>query len=351
MPETKKPFSRGLWITVGLILAVALIIAYAITASQTTPPHNASASLRMVGLHEAIHNQLSAEFTDTDGDLVADTPTDSSAWLEPEALRFSYIANQKENEAIEKTWKSFTEHLEQVTGRSVSYLALSDPDAQLSALKEGQLHVTGFNAGNVPIAVNASGFVPAYGLGAGSDAVEYTMQLIVSKDSPIQTVTDLRGRTVALTQIGSNSGFKAPLVILMQDFGLQVERDFYFQLSRSHDNSIEGVAEGRYQAAAVASDLLQRAIEQGRIPRDAVRIIYTSERFITSAFGYSHRMAPSLAKAIREAFLSFRLDGTALAEEFAGSGADRFLPVDYKDDFALVRRIDDAAGFEHALKQ
>ena len=350
MSEPSKPFSLGLWLTVALIVAVALIAAYTITAFQSKPADNSSATLRMVGLDEPVHNRLSADYADADGDLVADAPTDPQAWLEPDPLMFSYIASEEENEAMEQTWSDFTAHLEQATGRSASYQSLPDPQAQLRALKEGRLHVTGFNAGNVPLAVNASGFIPICGLGAQDDTVEYTMQLIVPSDSPIQTVADLGGHTLALTRIGSNSGFKAPLVILMQDFGLQVERDFYIQLSRGHDASIEGVAEGRYEAAAVASDLLQRAFEQGRIPRDAVRVIYSSERFVPSAFGYTHRLEPSLAKRVRDAFLSFDWAGTALAEEFGASGADRFLPIHYKDEFALVRRIDDAIGFKHSLE-
>jgi phosphonate transport system substrate-binding protein len=79
------------------------------------------------------------------------------------------------------------------------------------------------------------------------------------------------------------------------------------------------------------------------VPADAVRVIYTSERFPPAALGHAHDLVPELTEAIRTTLLEFEWAGTGL-EAALGSDATKFVPVSYKDDFAIVRRIDDTYG-------
>lgn len=336
-------------ITSLVVIFTGLIIAGVIATRPEPAPDHQSASLRLVGLDSPIQNRLAERFTDLDQDLVADPPTDPGLQVDPDTLLFSYIANEAENPTLRTTWKDFVDFLAERTGKPVSYLALPSRDEQLRALKDGTLHVTGLNPGNVPLAVNDCGFIPLCTPGNEDGIIGYTMQLIVPADSPIQSIEDIRGKTLTLTQPGSNSGYKAPLVLLMQDFGLQVERDYYIRFSRGHDASILGVADGTFEVAAVAGDLLHRAIDRGVVKDDAVRVIYESERFCTATLGILHVLAPPLAESIRSAFLEFDWTGSGLATEFASLGADRFVPVNYKDHWALIRRIDDAVGFKHEI--
>jgi phosphonate transport system substrate-binding protein len=48
---------------------------------------------------------------------------------------------------------------------------------------------------------------------------------------------------------------------------------------------------------------------------------------------------------IKEAFLSFDFKGTALGEEF--KGVSKFVPITYKDDWAVIREIQQANGVEY----
>ena len=56
--------------------------------------------------------------------------------------------------------RDVTDHLAAVTGRPVSYFAVSSYAAMSEAMRAGRLHVAGFNTGSVPLAVNCGGFVP-----------------------------------------------------------------------------------------------------------------------------------------------------------------------------------------------
>ena len=62
-------------------------------------------------------------------------------------------------------------------------------------------------------------------------------------------------------------------------------------------------------------------------------------------------MKPELSEKVREAIYSFDWSGTGVGKEFAALGADRFVPIDYKNDWALIRRIDDAMGTQHRVSE
>ena len=86
--------------------------------------------------------------------------------------------------------------------------------------------------------------------------------------------------------------------------------------SGRHDNSVTGVANKDYDAAPIADSVMFRMFERNVVPRDAVRSIYKSEAFPTTAYGMAHNLPPDLQAKIREAFFTFPWEGTALYAEF-----------------------------------
>ena len=62
------------------------------------------------------------------------------------------------------------------------------------------------------------------------------------------------------------------------------------------------------------------------------------------AFGFAHNLAPNLQEGIREALLGLDWVGTPLEKEFGADQSTKFVPVSYKDDWANIRRVDQAAN-------
>jgi phosphonate transport system substrate-binding protein len=60
---------------------------------------------------------------------------------------------------------------------------------------------------------------------------------------------------------------------------------------------------------------------------------------------------PSLRAAkAREAFFSFPWPGTALEQEFSTLGVSKFVPITYKQAWALVRDVDAAMNVQYTCK-
>jgi phosphonate transport system substrate-binding protein len=221
------------------------------------------------------------------------------------------------------------------------YADAHDADDQIEALQQGRLHVTGFNTGNVPAAVNLAGFVPMVAMAGADGSSSYEMEIIVPADSPIKSPADLKGHTMTFTDLGSNSGFKAPLVLLRNKFQLVPGVDYDVNVSYGHEKSIDGIAKKKFEAAAVANDVLKRSIDRGRIKEAQFRSIFKSEGFPSACIGSVYNLKPEFAEKIRAALLSFDWKGTSLEKAFGPAGRARFVPITYKDQWSFVREIDD----------
>jgi phosphonate transport system substrate-binding protein len=286
---------------------------------------------------------LDAQYCDADGDLVADAPEDESEQRNPDTLVFAYTP--VEDPAIyEDIWNPFIEHLKEVTGKDVQFFAVQSNSAEVEAMRSGRLHIAGFSTGPTPFAVNLAGAVPFAIMGADDGRFGYTLQVYTQADSDIHEMPDLAGKRVAHTSPTSNSGNQAPRA-LFPDLGVVPGEDYEVSYSGSHDQSMLGVVAGDYDAAPVASEVVERMAERGLYDPQDVRIVWESEPFPTTSYAYAHDLAPDLKERIEEAFFSFDFAGTALGDEFAG--VTKFIPITYEDQWAVIRQIQKANGVQY----
>jgi phosphonate transport system substrate-binding protein len=290
---------------------------------------------------------LDKAYCDRDGDLVADAPTDPKQFVDPSTIIFSYTP--VEDPAVySKVWDGFIKHMETVTGKKVAFFPVQSNAAQLEAMRSGRLHVAGVNTGGNPIAVNCAGFVPFAIMASKDGTFGYEMEIIVPADSPIKTPADIKGKKLAFTAPTSNSGFKAPSALLSSEFNLEAKRDYEPVFSGKHDNSVLGVANKDYDAAAIANEVMHRMFERKVVDPAKIRTIYKSETFPTTGYGYVYNLDPKLVAKIKEAFFTFQWEGSALKAEFKDQ--DRFVPITYKKDWSVIRKIDAASGVKYSCK-
>ena len=282
---------------------------------------------------------LDNQYCDSNKDLVADTPTDPAKQKTPNTLVFTYTP--VEDPAVyEKIFKPFTEHLAQCTAKRVVFFQVQSNAAEIEAMRAGRLHVAGFSTGPTAFAVNIAGAVPFAIKGYADRYQGYNLMVIVKKESPFHKLTDLKDKKLAHTSPSSNSGHMAPLALFPKE-GLTPEKDYKVIFSGKHDQSVLGVRSGDYDAAAVASDVFERMVHRGEVREDEFRVIYRSAKFPTSSFAYAHDLEPKFRDRMLKCFYDYRFTGEM---QKAFDGADRFYPITYQKDYALVRDVAEAAG-------
>ena len=290
---------------------------------------------------------LDKAYCDWDADLVADLPADPSKWVDPDTIIFSYTP--VEDPAVyQKVWDGFIKHMTKVTGKKVVFFPVQSYAAQYEAMRSGRLHIAGVNTGGNPVAVSCAGLVPFAMMASKDGSFGYEMEIIVPADSPLKSPADLKGRKLAFTSPTSNSGFKAPSAILKAEFGLEANKDFETTFSGKHDNSILGVANKDYEAAAIANSVLKRMIDRKVIDQAQIRSIYKSQTFPTTGYGHAHNLHPLVAAKIKQAFFSFKWEGSELQKEFKKEG--RFIAINHKHDWNVIRKIDAANGVKYTCK-
>ena len=285
---------------------------------------------------------LDQMYCDMDGDLVADAPA-ADQQVDPDPLVFAYTP--VEDPAVyADIWEPFLEHLEKVTGKDVHFFAVQSNSAEVEAMRSGRLHVAGFSTGPTPFAVNLAGAVPFALMGADDGRFGYTLQLYTRVDSGINSLADLKGKRVAHTSPTSNSGNLAPRALLPGQ-GIVPEQDYEVVYSGSHDQSMLGVVAGDYDAAPVASEVVERMAQRDLYDRADPKNLYESKPFPTTSFNYAYNLKPELIEKIKEAFFTFDMKGTALGEEF--KGVTKFVPVTYQKDWDVIREIQAANGVKY----
>lgn len=287
---------------------------------------------------------LDKRFCDDNGDLVADTPTDKSKLLDPSTLVFSYTPVEDPS-VYENVFVEFMDYLSKKTGKKVKWYGAESYAAQVEAMRSGRLHVAGISTGPTVFGVNLAGYVPVAIMGKADGKFGYRLQLITHKDTDIKKVSDMKGRKIAHVTPSSNSGNQAPRA-LFKSLGVVPDKDYKVIYSGKHDNSIMGVANKDYDAAPIASSVLDRMVDKGIVKRGDLRVIWESKNFPTTSYGYAHNLNPDLQAKIKDAFLSFDWTGTALKKEF-GKKSDRFIPITYKEFWVDIRTIQTTNGTKY----
>ncbi|MFM9857995.1 phosphate/phosphite/phosphonate ABC transporter substrate-binding protein [Pseudoxanthobacter sp. M-2] len=291
---------------------------------------------------------LDSRYQDADGDLIADVPTDPSQLVDPDTLIFAYTP--VEDPAVyADVWAGFLDHLKTVTGKEVQFFPVQSNAAQIEAMRAGRLHIAGFNTGSNPLAVACAGFRPFAMMASKDGLYGYEMEIITYPGSGIEKVEDIKGKQLAFTSETSNSGFKAPSAILKAEFQMEAGKDFEPVFSGKHDNSILGVANKDYPAASIANSVKARMIARDVVKDDQLVVIYKSETFPTTGYGLAYNLTPELQEKIKEAFFSFDWEGSKLLAEFETSEPpqEKFIPITFKDNWAVIRQIDAATGVSY----
>ena len=300
-----------------------------------------------VQAEECFRGTLDKQYCDRNRDQVADLPLNPAEWVDPDTIIFSYTP--VEDPAVyDKVWQGFIDHMAKVTGKKVVFFPVQSYAAQYEAMRSGRLHIAGVNTGGNPVAVSCAGLVPFAMMASKDGSFGYEMEIIVPADSDIKSPSDLKGRTLAFTSPTSNSGFKAPSALLKSQFGLEAGRDFQTAFSGKHDNSVLGVANKDYEAAAVANSVMNRMIDRKVVDPSQIRTIFKSATFPTTGYGHAHNLHPEVAARIKQAFFTFDWEGSDLQKEFKKEG--RFVAINHKSDWAVIRQIDAANGVTYDCK-
>jgi len=220
------------------------------------------------------------------------------------------------------------------TGMKIDTFVGSDYNATVEALRAGHVDVALLGPFSYVLATTVAP-VEAFGVTVVARTMQpsYRSIIIAGKDSNINSIADLKGKTFAFVDPGSTSGYMVPAAAFVKA-NIVPEKDFkQVMYSGGHDSTIVSVGSGKVDAGSVADRIYERGCAKGLADCNKLKVVWTSSPIPNDPLLYRKTLSEDMKKKIREAFFSVK----NLAFGEMGTVA-RFDPATDKD-YDPVREI------------
>ena len=134
-------------------------------------------------------------------------------------------------------------------------------------------------------------------------ASSYRAMIVTQPGSPIKSIQDLRGRTLAFGARTSTQGYLIPRILLAQ-VGLNLSDLASFESFQSHADAANAILSGQFDAAALQDTLAEKLAAQG-----LVKIVTTSAYYPCSGISVAPGIDPAVVADVQKALLEFDPQG------------------------------------------
>ncbi|MDJ0392474.1 phosphate/phosphite/phosphonate ABC transporter substrate-binding protein [Rhodococcus sp. G-MC3] len=200
--------------------------------------------------------------------------------------------------------------------------------AEVLAMRNGQLELGVFGPlGYVFASQEADArALASFGTAAGRLST-YTAGIWVPKDSDIDSIDDLRGRTLALSEPGSTSGDGLPRMAL-RNSGMQ-DSDVKITYAGGHPEALLALANGKVDAAEINSQQLATSTGEDQFDTSEFRQVWTSDPIPNDPITVAGGTSEEFQKAVADALVDLPPDAVAEAGALLDvDPAGQLLPVD-----------------------
>jgi phosphonate transport system substrate-binding protein len=228
----------------------------------------------------------------------------SSAAALPSTLRLGVVATGTADE-VRKQWSRTASDLKRRLGggTDVELVASTDYFAITEGMRQGDLDVAAVGSLAYVLGRQRARMEP---VAVGVDASGRTgyHSLLITNEPDVRSPSDLRGRSVALSNKLSTSGYLFPLGAL-RDAGLELG-DLKVTQGGNHAANVLAVKQGSVDAAFVDSTEYELAVDRGTIDAQQVREVWRSTRITGSPFVVRGDLPVQVRDRIKGALLALR---------------------------------------------
>jgi phosphonate transport system substrate-binding protein len=157
----------------------------------------------------------------------------------------------------------------------------------------------------------------------------YRSCIIIKSDSPIKTLSDLKGKRVAFVDKSSTSGYLMPLAAFNK-LNIDPEQDFSKLIyTGNHNKSMEALENGIVDAAATNIPSYLKQQKKGKLTSENSRILWESTPLPQSPVVVLKKLPPELIKQLKQAFINTP-DGIEDITATESAGYTLVSPSDYE---------------------
>jgi len=226
---------------------------------------------------------------------------------EEPVLRLGYIPSDQTHADRREAFQALQDYLAQQTGVAVELVRTNSYQPAIAAMKRGEIDIMNFGAQAYLIAEQEAA-AEAFALRGDENGNPhvYRSLLITSSASPLATIEDLvpksRNLHVLFTNEASTSGYLIAKGFFSKQ-GLEPESSFArVAFSKSHALSVLEVSNGNADIASVSSNTLETLLRDGKVDRDSVRVLWSSNSIPNGPVAFRATLDEKLKNSIRKAY-------------------------------------------------
>ena len=239
-------------------------------------------------------------------------------------LRVSAIPDEAPTE-LQRKFKPLGDYLAKATGLKVEFTPVTDYAASVEGLIQRKIDMVWFGGFTfVQANVRSKGQVTPLVQRAEDEKFR---SVFITTQPGINTLEDLRGKTLSFGSESSTSGHLMPRSFLLR---AKIDPDSDLKrvaFSGAHDATVAAVAGGKVDAGALNISVWEKLVEAKKVDPKVVRVFYTTPGYYDYNWTVRSDMDPALKKKITDAFLALDASTPQGREILELQRATRFVPT------------------------
>lgn len=244
------------------------------------------------------------------------------------------------NEAMVQRFEPMRAYLEKKIGHPIKVFTATDYAGVIEAMRKKRVDIAWFGPLSYVLAEQEAGAEAfAVGVRKSTGKSTYRSCFVVPGDSPVQSLKDLAGKSVAFVDPASTSGGLVPSYLVKKATG-KMPKEFFgkFTYAGSHD-AVEMAVKNKTVDAGADNDITYgKMIDKGLITEKSNRVLVYSDPLPGSPLTYRGDLSTDLKRKIRDAILyaQYDIDVTGYGEL---SRYEATAPADYETIRDLVKQL------------
>ena len=260
---------------------------------------------------------------------------------EKEKIVIAYAPNESTDESADAR-AGLAKDLEEALGVEVEEIQASDYNAIIEALRTGQADAAYIGALAIAYASDRADAIPVAMKapdGDRSQAVYHSLLITSSSKEDINTIEDIKGKTIAFVDPESTSGNLFPSYEIIKAFpdenltsdDLHTNGKFFEASSYSgkHQAGLQAVIRGDVDIVPISDQILKSEIANGNAKEADIKIIHESEAIPAEGFVVSKNMSDELREKFQEFLVTY--DNAEYFEKVIKVPNARFIEASIED--------------------
>ena len=263
-------------------------------------------------------------------------PSAGSA-IDPDVLKMVFVPASEKGD--DSDYESLIQIISDRVGIEIQPIKVTDYNAAVEAMRANRAQIAWYGGKTYIKAAeiaNAEAF--AAGVRKGDANAGYYTYFVVRGDSPLNSIGEIKGKTLGLNSIGSTSGDLIPKVELVK-VGLYTDNDQHFErvvYAGSHDACLLAVINKHVDVCGMSSRNFDARLNDGTFTENEVRIIHRSPLVPPPPLAYSKNLSQGLRDKIKMATLEAHKFG-----KIGGYGGEMSHYIEVVDaDYDTLRDIE-----------